>query len=85
MPLVKPRRKKYVEIYLINDNTTTFQHVIESLSATIPRCSVLRAEQIALITHNTGACHIYTGRSNIAAMVQSSLISRKLKILTKFK
>ena len=81
----KRKRQRQVEIYLVNDDTTTFQHVIESLSSTLPECSIIRAEQIATITHHTGMCHIYTGKSNVAIMIQTMLIARGLKIITKFK
>jgi len=81
----KRKRQRQVEIYLVNDDTTTFQHVIESLSSTLPECSTIRAEQIATITHRTGMCHIYTGKSNVAIMIQTMLIARGLKIITKFK
>jgi ATP-dependent Clp protease adapter protein ClpS len=81
----KRKRQRQVEIYLVNDDTTTFQHVIEALSSTLPECSTIRAEQIATITHRTGMCHIYTGKSNVAIMIQTMLIARGLKIITKFK
>lgn len=75
-------RQRRVEIYLINDDTVTFQHVIETLSSTLPECSIIRAEQIAVITHRTGMCHIYTGKSKVVKAIQSILIKHGLKIMT---
>jgi ATP-dependent Clp protease adapter protein ClpS len=83
--MAKRKRLRTVEVYLVNDNTTTFQHVIESLSSTLPECSVIRAEQIAMITHAKGVCHIYTGKSNVAILIQTMLIARGLQIITKYK
>lgn len=81
----KRKRLRQVEIYLLNDDKTSFHHVIEALSSTLPECSTIRAEQIAVITHRTGMCHIYTGKSNVAIMIQTILLARGLKILTKMK
>jgi ATP-dependent Clp protease adapter protein ClpS len=83
--MAKRKRLRTVEVYLVNDNTTTFQHVIESLSSTLPECSVIRAEQIAMITHAKGVCHIYTGKSNVAILIQTMLIARGLQIITNYK
>jgi len=81
----KRKRQKIVEIYLVNDDKVSFQHVIESLSSTLPECSVIRAEQIAMITHAKGVCHIYTGKSSVAILLQTMLIARGLQIITKYK
>jgi ATP-dependent Clp protease adapter protein ClpS len=48
-------------LYLLNDNTNSFKYVIKSLTSFLPLCNPLRAEQIAMIVHNTGECDIYNG------------------------
>jgi ATP-dependent Clp protease adapter protein ClpS len=85
MSISKRRRKKQVELHLVNDDSVTFNHVIDTLSNVLPECSVIRAEQIATITHRTGSCHMYTGPSTTAVLLQSILLSRGLRILTKIK
>lgn len=82
--MAKTKQNKLVKIYLVNDDTTTFQHVIDSLSNTLPECSVIRAEQIAMITHNKGMCHIYTGKSDVAILLQTMLIANGLRVITKY-
>jgi ATP-dependent Clp protease adapter protein ClpS len=56
----RPRRKR-MNLYLLNDNKNSFEYVIESLKSYVPMCNSLRAEQIAMIVHNTGECSIYSG------------------------
>ena len=58
--LRKPRRKR-MNLYLLNDDKNSFEYVIESLRQFVPMCNALRAEQIAMIVHNTGECSIYSG------------------------
>mgnify|MGYP002624015337 FL=1 len=48
-------------LYLLNDNENSFEYVIQSLCSILPLCNTLRAEQIAMIVHNTGECNIYSG------------------------
>ena len=55
------RRRKRMKLYLLDDNENSFQYVIETLRSFIPMCNTLRAEQIAMIVHNTGECSIYSG------------------------
>tara|TARA_R110001592_G_C13005138_1_gene736265 strand:- start:102 stop:392 length:291 start_codon:yes stop_codon:yes gene_type:complete len=55
------RRRKRMKLYLLDDNENSFQYVIETLRSFIPMCNSLRAEQIAMIVHNTGECSIYSG------------------------
>ena len=47
--------------YLLNDDTNSFEYVITSLTTFLPMCNVLRAEQIAMIIHNSGECNVYSG------------------------
>ena len=57
----KRRRRKRMKLYLLNDNKNSFEYVINSLTTLIPMCNSLRAEQIAMIVHNTGECSVYSG------------------------
>jgi len=56
----RPSRKR-MSLYLMNDNTNSFDNVIYTLTQYLPMCNTLRAEQIAMLVHNTGQCHIHTG------------------------
>jgi len=58
---IKRRRRKRMNLYLLNDNENSIEYVMQSLKSFIPMCNVLRAEQIAMIVHNTGECDIYSG------------------------
>ena len=58
---IRRRRRKRMNLYLLNDNENSFEYVMESLKSFIPMCNSLRAEQIAMIVHNVGECSIYTG------------------------
>jgi len=55
------RRRKRMYLYLMDDNYNSFDNVIEILTSFLPMCNSLRAEQIAMIVHNTGECSIYSG------------------------
>ena len=57
----KRRRRKRLNLYLLNDDKNSFEYVIQSLTRFIPMCNALRAEQIAMIVHNTGECSVYSG------------------------
>ena len=59
-PLRRKRRKR-LELYLLNDDYNTVNYVIDVLSTHLPMCNELQAEQIAMITNNTGQCKIYSG------------------------
>ena len=56
----KPRRRK-LELYLLNDSVNSYEHVINVLTSVMPLCNKLHAEQIAILTHNTGECEIHKG------------------------
>ena len=60
IPLRRKRRKR-LELYLLDDNFNTFNYVIEILSAYLPMCNALQAEQMAIITNGSGQCRIYSG------------------------
>ena len=57
----KRRRRKRMNLYLKNDDKNSFDYVMQSLMSFLPMCNILRAEQIAMIVHNTGECSIYSG------------------------
>jgi len=48
-------------LYLMNDNVNSFDTVIEILTAFLPMCNTLRAEQIAILVDGNGECSIYSG------------------------
>ncbi len=58
---IRRRRRKRMNLYLKNDDKNSFDYVIQSLMSFLPMCNILRAEQIAMIVHNTGECSIYSG------------------------
>jgi len=58
---IKRRRRKRLFLYLLNDDKNSFNYVLEALTTYVPMCNSLRAEQIAMIAHNTGQCCIYSG------------------------
>ena len=83
MTKVKRKRKKQIEIYLIDDDHMTFTEVVDILSNVLPECSPLRAEQIAIITHYKGLYKKYTGPITSGMLLQTMLITRGLQIVTK--
>jgi len=80
---MKRKRRKKIELTLMNDDYNSFTSVINGLKNYLPECSVLRAEQIAQIVHNKGKCQIYTGFGPQAFMIQSQLIKRGLLVESK--
>ena len=50
-----------MSLYLMNDNLNSFENVIYLLSKHVPMCNTLRAEQIAMLVHKSGECHIHKG------------------------
>ena len=58
---IRRRRRKRMNLYLKNDDKNSFDYVMQSLMSFLPMCNILRAEQIAMIVHNTGECSIYSG------------------------
>jgi len=76
----KKRRRKRMHLYLINDNINSFDYVIESIVSLIPLCNRLRAEQIAMITNNTGECSIYSGFSPEIYLLYTAFIKSGLTV-----
>jgi len=52
-----------MQLYLLDDDKNTFEYVIASLTALLPMCNALQAEQIAMIVHHAGEANIYSGFS----------------------
>ena len=46
---------------MLDDNIHSFTYVNNVITAVLPMCNSLRAEQIAMIVNNTGECQIYSG------------------------
>jgi len=55
------RRRKRMQLYLLDDNENSFEYVINALTTLLPMCNTLRAEQIAMLVDGTGECSIYSG------------------------
>tara|TARA_R100000541_G_scaffold41311_3_gene48765 strand:- start:24584 stop:24874 length:291 start_codon:yes stop_codon:yes gene_type:complete len=55
------RRRKRMELYLINDEVNSFKYATEALKSLLPMCNSLRAHQIVLLTDGKGECQIYSG------------------------
>ena len=82
MSIFKKKRRKRVNLFLINDNYNSFLSVMTGLQRNLPECSSLRAEQIANIVHNNGKCKIYSGFPPEAFLIQSSLVKRGLHVIS---
>ena len=55
------RRRKRMQLYLLNDDVNSFEYVIDALTTMLPMCNILRAEQIAMLVDGAGECSIYSG------------------------
>ena len=77
----KKRSKKQdkYELTLQNDNTVTFEHVMNCL-VDICGHNELQANQCALITHNTGKCSIFIDDLNECEIVHELLIKNGLTV-----
>ena len=76
----KRRRRKRLNLYLLNDNKNSFEYVIQSLTRFIPMCNALRAEQIAMIVHNTGECSVYSGFTPEIYLIFTALMKSGLSV-----
>jgi ATP-dependent Clp protease adapter protein ClpS len=56
-----PRRSTKKKLYLLDDNHNSFRHVVFCLANLIPDYNIIRAEQVAQITHYKGRSCIMTG------------------------
>ena len=78
----RPRRKRMSRI-LMNDDVNSFQYVIETLVASLPMCNSLRAEQIAILVHESGQCEIYSGFGPDIYLLYAKLKKSGLSIILK--
>jgi ATP-dependent Clp protease adapter protein ClpS len=58
---IRRRRRKRMNIFILNDDKNSFDYVITTLCRILPMCNSLQAEQIAMIVHNSGECNVYSG------------------------
>ena len=68
----RPPRKR-IYLYLLNDNHNSVEYVIKSLMTVLPVCNSLRAEQLALITHNNGECLLRDSLNSSIYIMYASL------------
>jgi len=68
MSTKKRSRRKRIHLYLLDDNTNSFEYVINVL-VHVCNMNALQAEQCALLTHSTGKSHIYTSLNGVEALV----------------
>ena len=68
----------------MDDNVNSFDFVMYALAKFIPMCNSLRAEQIAILVHESGECHIHTGYPPeiyiLYAQLQKAGLTVKLKL-----
>lgn len=69
----RSKRRRKFKIYLLDDEFNSFEHVIAVLTTLLPGCNSIRAESIAMITHNVGQCHIYSGFAPEAFVLYANL------------
>ena len=68
----RPRRKR-IYLYLLDDDYNTMEYVMKSLMVILPMCNSLRAEQLAMITHNNGECLIHTSLNSTIYVMYAQL------------
>jgi len=68
----RPPRKR-IYLYLLNDKHNSVEYVIKTLMAILPQCNSLRAEQLALITHNNGECLIHNSLNSSIYVMYAQL------------
>jgi len=73
-----------MSLYLMNDEINSFEYVISTLCRLLPMCNTLQAEQIAILVHESGECHIYRGFPpniyTIYAQLQKEGLTVKIKL-----
>jgi ATP-dependent Clp protease adaptor protein ClpS len=74
------RRRRTLKLYLVNDSVNTVDHVIKALSSYVPFVNTLRAEQMAIIAHNSGRCQIYHGKINDVFFMHAQLMREGLHV-----
>jgi len=80
----KQQRRKRLHIYLLNDDENSFEYVVKVLMALCGH-NVFQAEQCALLTHNTGTSHVYTGLGVQPILLYEALLKHGLNVELKTK
>tara|TARA_R100001594_G_scaffold57490_1_gene91419 strand:+ start:3961 stop:4248 length:288 start_codon:yes stop_codon:yes gene_type:complete len=76
----KRQRRKRVYLYLLDDDYNSMEYVIKSLIVVLPMCNSLRAEQLALITHNNKECLIHSSLNSTIYIMYAQLQKLGLKV-----
>ena len=74
------KRRKRVTIYLYDDELNSFETVSSALTRHVPNCNSIRAEQLALIAHNTGMAEVCSGFSPDIYAIYAHLIKSGLLV-----
>lgn len=74
------RRRRKISLYLMDDDFTSFEHVISVLTSLLPRCNALRAESIANIVHTNGIYEIYTSKTPEIFVLHAQMKKAGLKV-----
>ena len=77
---IEKQRRKRIYLYLLNDDHNTYAYVIKSLMIVLPTCNSLRAEQLAMISHNNGECLIHNSLNNNIYIMYAHLQKLGLKV-----
>jgi len=80
----KQKRRKRLHLYLLNDEENSFEYVVKVLM-TLCGHNYYQAEQCAMITHNTGKSHIYTGLGVQPILLYEALLKHGLNVELKEK
>jgi len=77
----KSRGKSVEESLLIlhNDDTNSFDHVIDSLQEICDHDEI-QAEQCALLTHLKGHCEIKSGNASLLEDLRNQLVEKSLTV-----
>jgi ATP-dependent Clp protease adapter protein ClpS len=76
----KGKKNRRCVLIMHNDSVNSFEHVIKTLSSTLPMCNTLRATQLAHLVHENGSCAVYHGRQRESLMIYGMLSKSGLKI-----
>lgn len=81
----KSKKKGKYQVFVLNDNTNTFQDVIEALQSFCGH-NYYQAGQCATITHHAGKCSVYVDTYEECEDVMRDLLSSDIKcIIEKYK
>ena len=76
----RPKRRKKLKLYLLDDDHNSFEYVISVLGQIVPGYNSLRAEQAAVIAHNKGRCELITTFPPDIYIIQAALIQNGLLV-----